>query len=129
MLDTNIVSELVRHPQGSVAAKVTELGDALVCTSIIVAAELRYGAHKKGSARLTDQLDRVLKSIDVLPLTGDVDQVYGRLRAYLESQGRLIGPNDLLIASQCLSLNLTLVTRNITEFARVPRLEMQSWPV
>ncbi len=56
LLDTNIVSDLVRHPQGPAALKIAEVGEDAVATSIIVAAELRYGAAKKGSSRLASQL-------------------------------------------------------------------------
>jgi tRNA(fMet)-specific endonuclease VapC len=52
LLDTNIVSDLVRNPQGKVARQVRKVGEKHVCTSIIVAAELRYGANKKRSPRL-----------------------------------------------------------------------------
>ena len=53
LLDTNIVSDLVRQPQGPVAQRIRQAGEARICTSILVAAELRFGAEKKGSARLT----------------------------------------------------------------------------
>ncbi|HKM71554.1 MAG TPA: PIN domain-containing protein [Stellaceae bacterium] len=59
LLDTNIVSDLVRRPQGLVAQRVRQIGEASVCASIIVADELRYGATKRGSARLSAQLDAV----------------------------------------------------------------------
>ena len=52
LLDTNIVSDLVRHPQGRIAELIGEVGEAQSCTSMIVAAELRYGAARKGSPRL-----------------------------------------------------------------------------
>jgi tRNA(fMet)-specific endonuclease VapC len=68
LLDTNIVSDLVRNPQGRVAQHIRKIGEAQVCTSIIVAGELRYGAAKKQSARLTAQLQAVLGAIEVLPL-------------------------------------------------------------
>ena len=67
LLDTNIVSDLVRNPQGKVARHVRTVGEKQVCTSIIVAAELRYGADKKGSPRLSSQLDAVLGALEVLP--------------------------------------------------------------
>ena len=53
LLDTNMVSDLVRHPQGQVTQAIRAIGEAQVCTSIIVAAELRYGATKRGSPRLS----------------------------------------------------------------------------
>ena len=49
LLDTNIVSDLVRHPRGRIFDRIFEVGEEDVCTSIVVAAELRYGATKKNS--------------------------------------------------------------------------------
>lgn len=99
LLDTNIVSHLVRNPQGRIAQRIREVGEAQVCTSIIVAAELRYGATKKGSPRLTAQLEAVLGALDVLPLEAPADAAYGLLRTRLEQDGQPIGGNDLLIAA------------------------------
>lgn len=127
LLDTNIVSDLVRNPQGPVAGRIFEVGEAAVCTSIIVAAELRYGAAKKGSPRLTAQLEAVLEALDVLPLESPMDETYGDIRAMLEKQGKLIGPNDLLIAAQCQTLDYVLVTDNEREFQRVEGLAVENW--
>lgn len=127
LLDTNIVSDLVRHPRGRVAEHVAMVGERHVVTSIIVTAELRYGAAKKGSARLSRQLDQVLRALEVLPLESPVDAIYGERRASLERDGRLIGPNDLLIAAQALALGCTLVTDNEREFARVENLKLENW--
>ena len=52
LLDTNIVSDLVKHPSGKIAQRIIEFGEARICTSIVVAAELRFGAEKNGSQRL-----------------------------------------------------------------------------
>jgi len=68
LLDTNIVSDLIRNPQGKIAARIAEVGEEKVCTSIIVAAELRYGAAKRGAARLTAQLENVLRGLEIVPL-------------------------------------------------------------
>ncbi len=84
LLDTNVVSDLVRNPQGSAGAAIGAGGRRYVCTSIVVAAELRYGAIKKASPRLTDQLEALLGVMDVLALAPPVDREYGRLRARLE---------------------------------------------
>src|ERR1700686_1063361 len=116
LLDTNIVSHLVRDPHGDVARKVTRIGEELVCTSIIVAAELRYGAAKRASSRLSKQLEAVLGAIDVLALEPPADIVYGELRTRLERSGRPIGANDMLIAAQALALGHTIVTDNEREF-------------
>ena len=106
LLDTNIVSDLVRRPQGQVAQRIRGVGESEVCTSIIVAAELRFGAAKKGSERLTAQLEAVLGAIEVLPLETPADLEYGALRAYLEQKGQPIGGNDLLIAAHSISLDI-----------------------
>jgi len=127
LLDTNIVSDLVRHPQGRVAAKIAEIGEERVATSIIVAAELRYGAAKKGSLRLSAQLEAVLGALEVMALEPPADIAYGDLRAALEKSGRLIGPNDLLIAAQSLALEMVLVTDNEGEFERVDGLKVENW--
>lgn len=127
LLDTNIISDLVRHPQGPITGKIETVGEDRVCTSLIVAAELRYGAAKRGSKRLTAQLEIVLGALDVLPLEPPVDAIYGDLRAELEKRGCMIGPNDLLIASQALSLDCILVTDNEREFRRVDDLTLENW--
>ncbi len=94
-LDTNILSDLIRNPQGRVAQHIREVGEAQVCTSIIVAAELRYGATKNGSPPLTAQLEAVLGALDVLPLKVQADTVYGLLSARLEQAGQPIGARHL----------------------------------
>jgi tRNA(fMet)-specific endonuclease VapC len=127
LLDTNIVSDLVRNPQGKVAKHVRTVGEKNVCTSIIVAAELRYGADKKGSPRLSSQLDAVLAVLEVLPFETPADTRYGLLRSRLEKRGTPIGGNDLLIAAQALALGYVIVTDNEKEFSRVEGLRVQNW--
>src|SRR5438874_12949196 len=127
LLDTNILSDLMRHPKGRVADRIAEVGEQLVWTSIIVAAELRYGAAKKGSPRLTARLEAVLSALDVVALEPPVDAVYGALRARLEHVGRSIGANDLLIAAHALALGHTVVTDNEREFSRIDELPIENW--
>jgi tRNA(fMet)-specific endonuclease VapC len=127
LLDTNIVSDLVRNPQGEVATHVRKVGEKNICTSIIVAAELRYGAHKKGSPRLSSQLDAVLGVLEVLPFEAPAHASYGLLRTRLEKRGTPIGANDLLIAAQALALGYVIVTDNEREFSRVKGLRVQNW--
>lgn len=127
LLDTNIVSDLVRNPQGPVTQRIREVGEAQVCTSVIVAAELRYGAVRKGSPRLTAQLEAVLGTLEVLPFETPADETYGLLRARLERAGQSIGGNDLLIAAQTVTLGYTLVTGNEREFARIHDLSCEHW--
>jgi tRNA(fMet)-specific endonuclease VapC len=127
LLDTNILSDLIRNPQGRIAKQIRRVGERQVCTSIIVAAELRYGAAKKRSPRLTAQLEAVLGALDVLPFEAPADTAYGSIRASLEEAGRPIGGNDLLIAAQAVALGCTIVTDNDREFARVDGLHRENW--
>ncbi len=127
LLDTSIVSEMIRNPQDRVAARIRDVGETQVATSIIVAAELRYGAAKKGSARLAAQVEAILGAIEILPFEEPADRVYGVLRYGLEQKGQPIGGNDLLIAAQALSLGFTLVTANEREFGKIDDLEYENW--
>jgi len=127
LLDTNILSDLVRRPRGPIADHIAEVGEQHVCTSIIVAAELRYGAAKKASARLTAQLEAVLGVVEVLALESPFDTIYGETRARLERAGHSIGANDLLIAAHALALGHTIVTDNEHEFSRIPDLRIENW--
>lgn len=92
-----------------------------------MAAELRYEAAKKGSWRLAARVEGIVRLLDVLPFEPPADTAYGELRAGLERQGRLIGPYDLLIAAQALTLGYTLVTDNEREFSRVDGLLYENW--
>ena len=127
LLDTNILSDLVRHPRGRISDRIKEVGEQNICTSIVVAAELRYGAAKKDASRLTMQLEAVLSVIDVLALEQPADAVYGELRARLERSGQSIGANDLLIAAHALALGYTIVTDNAREFSRIDNLRIENW--
>ncbi len=127
LLDTNIVSDLVRRPQGPAAQRIFQVGEAAICTSVIVTAELRYGAAKLGSPRLSAQLETVLGPFEVIPFEPPADTVYGKIRAQLERMGRVIGNNDMLIAAHAIALDCTLVTANQREFSRVEGLRLENW--
>ena len=127
LLDTNVVSDLVRHPQGLISDRIREVGEAQISTSIIVAAELRYGASKRGSPRLATQLEAVLGALEVLPFEAPADTTYALIRTRLEQIGRPIGGNDLLIAAQAIALGYTVVTDNEAEFARIDGLLRENW--
>jgi len=127
LLDTNILSDLLRNPGGSVARRLAVVGEATVCTSVVVACELRYGAAKRGSPILSARVESLLDSLEVLALDREVDRHYAEIRLHLDRTGRPIGPNDLLIAAHALALDLILVSDNVEEFARIPRLTLENW--
>ena len=129
LLDTNILSDLIRRPAGPVASRIAEAGEASVCTSIVVAAELRYGAAKSDSRRLQGRVDLLLSAIEILPLESPADRRYTEVRHHLAGRGMPIGPNDLLIAAHALAADLTLVTANTREFERVRSLRVENWLV
>ena len=127
LLDTNILSDLVRNPQGRIMERIARIGDDKICTSIVVSAELRYGAAKKRSPRLTTQLEAVLSTLDILAFEAPADAVYAEVRAKLEGVGRPIGANDLLIAAHGLANGCVVVTDNESEFCRVEGLTVENW--
>lgn len=127
LLDTNIISHLIKEPSGIVAKKIASVGEARVCTSLVVECELRFGAAKKGSPKLTAQLEAILSVLDILPLEEPVDQHYAVIRLHLSVTGQPIGQNDLLIAAHARSLGLVVVTNNTREFLRVPGLQVEDW--
>jgi tRNA(fMet)-specific endonuclease VapC len=126
-LDTNIISDLMRNPQGKAAKRIAKVGEDNICTSIIVAAELRYGCVKSGSARLARVVEDLLAEIEVLPFDVPADTAYGGIRAELEAAGKPIGGNDLLIAAHALASDATIVTANPAEFKRFRGLKVENW--
>jgi tRNA(fMet)-specific endonuclease VapC len=127
MLDTNIISDLIRNPQGRAAKRIAKVGEDNICTSIIVAAELRYGCTKSGSTRLLRAVEELLGEIEVLPLEVPADAEYGGIRSELEAAGKPIGGNDLLIAAHACAVQATIVTANTDEFKRIRGLSVENW--
>ena len=127
MLDTNIVSDMMRNPAGRAAVHIARVGEENLCVSIVTAAELRYGAAKSGSSRMLARVDVILARITILPLPVPADAHYGAIRAALEAAGRPIGPNDLLIAAHAAALGATVATANVGEFQRVRGLAVEDW--
>lgn len=127
LLDTNIISNLVRDPQGRITANIARVGEENVCTSIVVAAELRYGIVKRQAHRLAKDVQRVLDIIEVMPFESPADKIYGEVRSQLESTGKPVGANDMLIAAHALASGCVLVTDNEEEFSHVEKLRIENW--
>ncbi|HEX5231521.1 MAG TPA: type II toxin-antitoxin system VapC family toxin [Bradyrhizobium sp.] len=127
MLDTNIVSDLIRNPQGRAAKRIAKMGENNICTSIIVAAELRYGCAKSGSKRLLKAVEDLLGEIKVLPFDVPAGAEYGGIRSELEGAGKPVGGNDLLIAAHARAIGATIVTANTNEFRRIRGLKVENW--
>lgn len=127
MLDTNIVSDIIRNPRGKAVQHIANIGEHGLSVSVIVAAELRYGSAKAGSSRLSGLVEGALSRLVVVPFDVPADGHYGRIRAELEAAGSPIGQNDLLIAAHAIALGLPLVTNNMGEFSRVRSLKLENW--
>ena len=130
LLDTNIISHMMREPAGRATQKFAEvaardLTQGMV-TSTVVLCELQFGLQRRPNIRLSTALDRILTGVDVLPLDIDVVPRYAQLRATLEQNGIPMGPNDTLIAAHALALGATVVTAD-AEFSRVPGLSVENW--
>jgi tRNA(fMet)-specific endonuclease VapC len=128
LLDTNICIYIARQRPPEVAKRFARLSAGTVGMSLITYGELRYGTEK--SERRSEARDKLAKLAELIPvLTPEpaVGDAYGNLRAHLERLGTPIGNNDLWIAAHALSLGVCLVSNNIREFERVPKLKLQNW--
>lgn len=124
LLDTNIVSAVMRAPASKLGER-TRSGD--VCTSILVAGELKFGAAKVPSAKLRQRVDDTLRLLTIQSFEPPADERYASLRAFLHRAGTPISDMDMLIAAHALALEMTLVTANEREFTRVPGLRVENW--
>ena len=129
LLDTDILSNLMkREPSRSLEARMASVPTAAQFASSITLGELIYGATKKGSSRLLQEVeDRVASQLLVLPFDAEAARRYGAVRAELESRGTPIGDADIRIASIALVRGLTVVTGNTRHFERVPNLTVENW--
>jgi tRNA(fMet)-specific endonuclease VapC len=127
LLDTNIVSDMIRHPAGRPARRYRSLGYGRASISVVVAAELRFGAAKRGDPHLSDRISQFIEAVDVIPFGPPADEAYGILRAALEASGQVIGGVDLFIAAHALALERILVTDNVREFSRIDGLAVENW--
>jgi tRNA(fMet)-specific endonuclease VapC len=130
LLDTNIISALMKDRTGATTANVRawaqRLPDCRLVTSVVVQYELLFGLARHGTSRLQTAYDIQMNKLPVLPLDAAVGPHYARLRTDLEKAGTPIGANDTLIAAHALALGATLITAD-AEFSRVPDLALENW--
>jgi tRNA(fMet)-specific endonuclease VapC len=130
MLDTNIVSDMMRNPQGSAALRAMALSqatpDVLMQISVIVDCELLFGLERKPNPRLRAAYARTTSNLTISGLEPAVAPVYASLRTALASAGIGLDANDALIAAHALALDATLVSADAA-FARVPGLRLENW--
>ena len=128
LLDTNICIYIAKQRPISVLEKFEQLSVGEVSMSTITYGELLYGAEKSQNPKKTLHiLEELASLIPPIPLSTDVGEHYGKIRGYLEKKGKLIGNNDLWIAAHAIAADLILVTNNVKEFARIPKLKIENW--
>jgi len=128
LLDTNMCIYLIKNRPPEVLRRFEEYAVGDIGVSSVTAAELHFGAQKSQRPAQNEQaLEQFLLPLAVVGFDLSASIAYGRVRAALEKQGTPIGPLDTLIAAHALSLDLTLVTNNVREFARVPDLSVENW--
>jgi len=128
MLDTNICSFIIRNKPKSIKEKLKKVEENnIIALSSIVVSELIYGATKKESPKLMKIVTSFIDNFIVYDYSKISAQFYGNIRTDLEKKGKIIGANDLLIASHALTLGATLVTNNTREFKRIEGLILEDW--
>ena len=127
LLDTNTCIYIINNRPPNVLEKFRKYKAGEVGISSIAASELAYGVAKSGSLKNRKALEMFLAPLQILPFDSQCLWFYADLRASLEKQGLSIGPMDALIAAHALSMEGTLVTNNVKEFVRVPKLKLENW--
>jgi tRNA(fMet)-specific endonuclease VapC len=128
LLDTNACVDYFTGRYPSVVARIQGSSPEDLFVSVVVVAELRYGADHSARRRTShSRIDALIEEIEPLDFDLRAAATYGRVRAQLEAGGTPIGPNDMLIAAHALSRGLTVVTDNTAEFSRVKGLKVENW--
>jgi len=128
MLDTDTCSYIMRRSNDALLTRLQETPVSDVCISVITKSELLYGVEVSPRRRQDDlALDAFLRHVEVMDFPDEAAAHYADIRAKLKSSGSMIGANDLFIAAHARSLDLTLITNNTREFARVPKLKIENW--
>ena len=128
LLDTNICIYIANEKPEQVRHHFEKTAFGEVAMSMITYGELLYGAHKSHShQKAVQKLKEIVALIPALPLPNEAAEHYGKIRNVLEKKGKIIGGNDLWIASHALSLGVTLITNNEKEFKRISELKIENW--
>ena len=127
LLDSDICIYIRRKRPPGILARLQTMTPGDIAISVITYGELAFGAAENPDPRASADLARMITIAPVLPLPQQTGEIYGALRATLEKQGRIIGPNDLWIAAHAIASGLILVTNNEREFRRIEELKIENW--
>ncbi len=127
LLDTNIISDLMRNPEGRVAGKIAEVGEKNIFTSVIAIGEVRYGIEKRGSKKHAAALKTLLPFINPEPWKAPADRHYATIRLAIEAMGLPVGQLDMFLGAQALASDAVFVTANEKHFRHMPGLTVENW--
>lgn len=128
MLDSNVCIHLLNNRHSQIEKHFRSASPAEIALCSIVKAELLFGArHSKRVEASLQLLHRFFAPLSSLPFDDRCADKYGLIRADLSTQGKIIGPNDLLIAAIARANDAVLVTHNTKEFSRITGLQLEDW--
>jgi tRNA(fMet)-specific endonuclease VapC len=128
LLDANVCVDYLNLRYPSVVERMQSSAPEDLCLSSVAVAELRYGAdNSERKAQNHARLDILTTEIQCMDFDLSAARVYGLIRSTLEAKGTLVGPYDMMIAAQALSLGFVLVTDNEKEFRRIEGLKIENW--
>ena len=130
LLDTNACIRYINGRAPRVRDQVNSKSSSDIVISAITKGEMYYGSSKSQTPeRSRAKQDGFLRQFESIPFDDDAAEEYGGIRAYLEKRGTPIGRHDMLIAAVARARGLIVVTHNISEFERIPGLNVEDWEV
>ncbi len=127
VIDTNTLIYFFKGI-GNVSKKLLSISPKDIAIPSIVIYELEFGIAKSSSPKKRQaQLHDICSLINILPFSNREASLSAAIRAKLEKKGTPIGPYDILIAGTALAHQGILVTNNLKEFSRVPKLKTENW--
>jgi len=128
MLDTDICSYIIREKPIKVFERFESLDMDQLCISVVTYAELIYGVEHSSSKKINRSIvNDFVNHLNIMEWDKFAAEHYGKIRAFLQANGDIIGAMDMMIAAHAVSLKMTLVTNNEKHFKRVPKLNVENW--
>ena len=128
MLDTDICSYIIREKPIKVFERFESLDMDQLCISVVTYAELIYGVEHSSSKKINRSIvDDFVNHLNIMEWDKTAAEHYGKIRAFLQANGNIIGAMDMMIAAHAVSQKMTLVTNNEKHFNKVPKLNVENW--
>ncbi|MCW7494708.1 type II toxin-antitoxin system VapC family toxin [Leptospira sp. 2 VSF19] len=128
LLDTNTCIYIINKKPENVYQKFKKVSLDNIFISTITEFELKYGVQKSQKPDQNQKtLNEFLGYLNIIPFDSEAASIAGSIRTRLEKKGEIIGPYDLLIASQAIANDIIIVTNNEKEFKRIKELKIENW--